>query len=253
MILLRTALWIVPHLLLLICFFGLLRRARYRMFPMFFVYVLLEKVQFVFLFTISLLIPHIHSGLAIYQWGVILNVAINSSIQIAVLYEIVSYLILPHSSIAATLRPLMRWVAGLLVLLSIGIAAGFSESHIERVVHAFEVLNFAANLINLGLLLVLLLFTRALHISWRSLAVGIVMGFAVNSSAEMGAISLISSLGFRGVVPGDVVRMSGFVVCTLVWLIYLLLPERAPQFTGQGMQKAEMQTWEKELHGMIRR
>lgn len=251
MILLRTVLWTAPHLLVLVCLLGLLRRARYWLFPMFSVYLLLEEVQFLFLFVVSLLIPRISSALSIYQWGVTLNVAVNSCIQIAVLYEVASDLILPRSSVAATFRPLMRWAAGVLVLVSIGIAAGFAEAHIERVVHAFEVLNFSANLINLGLLLVLLVFTRALHISWKSLPAGIVLGFAINSSAEMGAASLLSELGMKGIVSTDIVRMSAFLACTLVWTIYIFLPDTGPQFTGQGVQKPEIEAWEKELHGMI--
>lgn len=254
---LRISLWVVPHVLVVFCLIGCLRHARHRRFPLFFSYLMVEEVSFVFFFGLFLLGLFFKSGIAnillVYQRGDLVYIPLVSCLQIAILYEVADQLISPLSSISSTLRPLMRWAAGVLVILAVGVAAAFSGLGLRRVDHAFEVLNFCAYLVNLGLLLVLLLFTRVLHISWKSLAAGIALGFGVVSSAEVGATSLISGFGHQGMVPADLVRTGAFLGCTVVWLIYIFLPETKPPFAGQGVQKSEIESWNEELQKMVRR
>lgn len=248
-------LWIIPHILVAFCLVDLLRSTRYKQFPFFYGYLIAEEAVFAFLFGIYLLkrvgASHLAGFLAIYPWVVVIGVAVSSCLQIAILYEVAHQLVLSRSTLAAALRFLLQWAAALFLLLAIGIGAAFSGSGIKSVNHVFEVLNFSANLVNLGLLLIFLLFTSALRISWNSLPAGIMLGFGLVSSAEVGATSLISALGDRGVVSADVVRTAGFLACTAVWLIYILLPDKNPQFTGQGLHKSEIELWDQELHRIV--
>lgn len=249
---LRLCLWILPHFLLLICLLRLLRFSRYRDLPAFFIYVVVEEAQFGVLLAVSLLTSRAPGALVLYQWLIVANVATSSCLQIAVLYEIARKLILPDSAIWATLKPVVRWIAAILLLLAVGLSAAFADSGLHRVYRAFEVVNFCANLINVGFLLALLVFTRVLHISWKSLPAGIVLGFGVISSAEMGATSLLSAFGTGGVIPGDMLRLAAFSVCSMIWLVYLLLPERTPEFVGAGLRKSEIESWDQELRRMVK-
>lgn len=249
----RLSLWVVPHLLLVMCLVGLVRKGLYRQFPFFFSYVAIEEAQFVLCFVTDLLTLRVRGLLEVYRWIVVAGIPLSSCLQIAVLYEVSRTLISQESRVSVLLRPVMRWTIAVLVLLASVIAAMFSESGLQRVIHAFEALDFSANLINLGVLLVLLAFTRSLNISWKRLSAGIVLGFGIASSAEMGATSFISALGVRGIIPSDVVRMAGFLACTLVWLVYIFLPEKQPVLLGREVQKSEIESWSEELTKMVKR
>lgn len=243
----------ITHAIVILCVIGILRAFAFKRMPVFFAYLVFEEVVFLVLLTIVILQLHGHRGLGpLYQWvAVVGSVGISSCLQLAVYYEIASTLILPHSPILTTLRPLIRWATAGTILLAAGVSAAFSGMGLRPLTHIFEVLNFSANLVNLSLLLVLFLFTRTFHISWKSLPAGAALGFGITSSTEMGATGFISAFGTHGIIPSDMVRTLGFLACTLVWLVYILLPEDGSQFNGQGVRKSEIETWQDELHKIV--
>ena len=243
--------WISTHVFLVFCFLGLMRHARHKAFPSFFGYLLLEESQFLLCLVIRLRTLRVGGTWGLYQWIVVAGIALSSCLQLAVLYEVAKKLISPGSPLASILRFVMRWTAALFILLAAGVGALFSESGLSRVAHAFEILNFSASLINLGLLLVLLALTRSFKISWKNLPAGIVLGFGITSSTEIGATGFISAFGTHGVIPSDLLRTLGFLVCTLVWLAYIFLPVDRSRFIGQRVQKSEIETWHDELHNIV--
>jgi hypothetical protein len=168
-----------------------------------------------------------------------------------VLYEVAAALLSSNSQFAKTLRPLLRWSAAILLIVAVGLSATFSQNGIQSSNAVFEITNFSTSLINLGLLFVLLLFTRALHISWKSLPAGIVLGFGILSSAEMGVTPLISAIGGKAILAMDMIRLVAFHGCTLVWLVYVFLPQRAPKFSGKGLEKSDLDVWDQELRRMV--
>jgi len=101
------------------------------------------------------------------------------------------------------------------------------------------------------MLIVLLAFTRAFRLPWRSLAAGLVLGFGVNSSVEMAATVLMSTIGSRGYIAMDLVRMAGFHVCVLVWMIYIFRPEKSAQVVGQGLPRVDLEFWNEELQRLV--
>jgi hypothetical protein len=113
-------------------------------------------------------------------------------------------------------------------------------------------LNFSSSVINLGLLVALLLFTRALHVAWKSLPAGVVLGFGISSSVEMIASSLIS-LGKTSYINIDYMRMAAFHACVLVWLVYTFRQERSPQSIDSGIPKPDLEAWNQDLQRMIER
>ncbi|MBV9615748.1 MAG: hypothetical protein JO031_09850 [Ktedonobacteraceae bacterium] len=173
-------------------------------------------------------------------------------VQLGVLYELANELMLSRSSSANLLRSLLRWTGATLLLVAAIVSASFSQPAIMRVMKVFQTLDFSSNLIIIGLLLSLLLFSRMLHISWRSLPSGIALGFGVLASAEMAASSLLSLLGRPGYVKVDLVRMAAFHMCVLVWLFYIFFPPKAPIMRGTGLKKLELETWGQKLGRMVR-
>jgi len=250
MLFLRYYFWIAPHLFLGVLVAGFLRRGLQRQLPIFFAYMVFTLIQFLTLFTVSLFAT---SSLNSYRWVLVCGMGVDSFFQFAVIYELTSELLLSHSSLAGPLRTVLRWVAALL-LLAVAVASGaLSQISVERVMNVLQAVDFSSSVIRCGLLIVLFLFTRALQISWRSHTAGIALGFGILASIELTGTGLRGAFGSSGYIAVDLLRMSGFHVCVVIWLVYLFLPDRIPAFTGRGLPEADLALWDQELRRMVQR
>jgi len=250
MLFLRYYLWVAPHLLLAWALLAGFRRGLHRQLPVFSFFALFEMLQFLTLLALSLLSPFPRD---IYNWTLVLETGISSCLMLAVIYELANTLLLTQSSRASLLRPLLRWTLVVLVLAA-GVSSGalFSMS-VRRITNIFDVLDFSSALILAGMLLVLFLFSRTLHVCWRSLSAGIALGFGVTSCINLSAAALRSGLGRSAFVAVDITQMAAFHVCVVVWLVYLYLPDRTPAYAGRGLGKSDIQFWEQELERMTGR
>lgn len=250
---LRLYLWIAPHVLLAVSFVGLLRRGVRTRHPIFTAYIGFLIALFLTLITIGFLALHSLCSITSYGWVLVVGTGISTLLELGVLYELANELLLSRSFLSGIFRPLLRWTAAILLLVAAIVSASFSQPGMERVMSAFQTLDFSSSLIKVGLLLVLVLFTSVLDISWRSLSAGIALGFGISATAEMAASALLSALGKSGYITIDAIRMSAFHVCVLVWLIYIFLPEKPRTLTGESLSASEMEFWDQELQRLVRR
>ena len=253
MLFLRGYIFFAPSLLLGCCAFLLWRRRLHRIYPIFGTYVGFQLLQFIVLFATLLLIFPSIASLETYRWVLVVGTGIAAVLQIGVLYELASELLLSRSWLANSLRPLLRWSLALALLIAAGSSALLPRTASEHVVLAFQILDFASNLIATGLLLALILCARALRISWRALPAGIALGFGINATGELCGSALLSVLvGRNGYVATDFIRTGSYHLCVLIWSIYILRPERLPSFKGKPLGKVELETWDDELQKMTR-
>jgi hypothetical protein len=250
MLFLRYYLWIAPHLLLGVFLWVFLRRRLQKQLPFFLAYLLLEQASFLSSVIIAVLAARdpTHST-HLYRWTLVWSLGIVSLASFGVIYELANQMILSRSSLAHALRPVLRWSAAALALLA-AVASAHLDITVEHVMNIFGVLDFSTSVLQVGLLLVLFLFSRVLRISWRSLPVGIAVGLGILGCVELSTASLLSILTHRYVVI-DVLRMAGFHVCVLVWVGYLIFPEREPKFEGKALRELELESWDQELQRMV--
>jgi hypothetical protein len=244
--------WIAPHLLLAFCLVKMLRVGLQREFPIFISYIAFEELHFVVLIIFNLLILHSHSSVLTYHWLLVVGIVISGLLQLASLYEISAVLVMRHSPLARALWPMLRWAIALLVLVAAAVSGSISQIGIQRVTNAFEALNFSANVVNIGTLIILLAFTRAFHLRWRSSAAGFVLGFGINSGIVIAAMAVMSAIGPRSYVATDLIRMAGFHVCVLIWLVYGFRPEMPVQIAGQKLPKMNLELWNEELKRLVK-
>ncbi|HZP17661.1 MAG TPA: hypothetical protein VFB00_06840 [Terriglobales bacterium] len=253
MLFLRWYLWVAPNVLVAACLVGFLRRRDRRQFPVFIGYCIFTLAAFAALLTTDFLVQHSLVTLRLYRVILVALTGVSAVLELWVLYELASEMFLSHSSLAHALRPFFRWVLAIFLLIAAAVSAALPEAGDGRIMNAFEILNFSSNLVKVGLLLSLLLFSRVLQLSWKNVSAGIVLGFGVSAAAEMIGSALISTLGKAGYVQIDLIRMTAFHVCALIWTIYAFLPERAPAFAGGGLQQPELEFWNQEAQRMVRR
>jgi hypothetical protein len=249
---LRWYLWVAPNLLLVPCLFGLLRRRIYRPFPLFVAFVAAQLALFVTALFIVLTIANSPSYMLMYRRVVIADVGTSGLLGLGVMYELADKLIATRTSLKPVMQHLMRWTVAFLILIAALSTALIPQSGIEQIMKVFQVLDFSSNLVKLGLLLVLVGFSRVLRVSWRSLPAGIALGFAVSAAAEMAAAPLFSALGLSYYQRLDLIRTVGFHICVLIWLIYIFLPGKPPTFTGHRPDRTDVEAWDHELQKMVR-
>jgi hypothetical protein len=254
MLLLKYYLWIAPHVLLGVFLWLFLRRNLQRQFPFLFAYVLFQLFDFLAAAVNNVLVAlDPKHSLTVYRWIMVWDLGIIALITLGVIYELVNEMVLARSTLAQTLRPIVRWGSAGLLLVIAATSGRLAVAGVERVMNTFQVLDFSASVLLVGLLLILFLFSRVLRISWRSFPVGIAIGLGIVGCAELSASGLLSVLGARRYVAIDVLRMAAFHACVLVWLAYLVLPERRPKFAGKPLKTAELDSWDQELRKMVRR
>ena len=243
---------IAPNLLLAIILVVLLHRGFARKCPLFLAYIVFDLVYFAVALAayLYMLRDPVHLTRA-YQWVVTLGLPVGAIFEFGALYEIADQQLLSRIITRERLRSGFRWVVALLLLLAAILSALIWRPGLTRVITVFQALNFSANLTKIGLLLALILLTRTLGISWRSLPAGIALGFGISASAEIAGSALLSLLQREAYI--DLIRMAAFHICVLIWLIYLLLPERPRPSTVRGVQVSELELHLEELQKIVRK
>ena len=237
MLFLRWYLWIAPHLLCGAIAVLAIKKQIHRRFPAF---IALLTFSFVFelcvMMAIAFLCPQ-----SIYKWFVVVDVAASFGLQLLVFSEILRELLLSNEPVTRMLRNWPRRTAAALTLAAVFFAAFLPETTREQAMTVFQALDFGVNLIAVGLLLAMGVLTRVLGISWRSVPAGIALGLAVAAAADIGSSALMAQLGRHSYVALDVARLIGFHISTLVWLGYVLVPERSSQLGGVGVEVPNLQ------------
>ena len=170
--LLALFLWIAPHVLLGVLAAVIYKRRLYREFPGFFVYVLYTIGVFILLIVMHYL-PSVTENQ--YSYAYYATLLPSVALRFGVIGEISRYLFRESPFLQKTTRRSLQCVTGLLLVMSILLAIyapGNNNVWIDRAI----VVNRGAAMIQAGLLVSLLLFSRFLGLSWRRPAFGIALG-----------------------------------------------------------------------------
>ena len=244
MLFLRYYLWITPNLLLALFLLLLVRRRLHSQVPSLLLYVTIQVAGFLFSVVFRLISPFpIHA----YQW--VCLIFANGLLALAelwVVYELWDKLVFSRSSLARTGRLLLSCSLAALFLAAAGISATLSSVGLDRIANIYEVLDFSSSLVLTGLLVVLALFSRALRLSWRNWILGIALGFGIIASVQLSSAAWRSALGEKAFIPVDIAQGLAFHFCVVVWLVYLVLPER-PKFSGSGPRAEDLERWSEQL------
>lgn len=246
----RYYLWIAPHILLGIFLICLLKRRLQRQLPIFVSYIAFELVQFIVLFTISL---HSPFSYPIYKWTLVAGEGSASILQLGVIYELANELLLSRSAFASALRPALQGILGLLVLGAAVGSGAFSGISVQRVNNIFEMINFSGNFIEAGMVLALLIFARALRVSWHSWIPGIALGLGVWASITLIGAAVRAEWGQRAFIAADLTQMAAFHVCVVIWLVSVFSAERTPTFPDGKLKVSDLEVWDQELQRMVQR
>lgn len=245
----RYYLWIAPNLLLGLFLFMFFRRRLQSQLPSLAMYVIVSLVQFLAEVSCGFYSPFRYR---FYGWMLAFGNSITATLAIWVLYELASKLAFPASSFAALGRWLFLVSLVVLIFIAAAVSGALSDFSIYRAFNLFGVVNFSSALIKAGLLLVLLVFSRALNVSWKNWLVGIALGFGVDACFDLSSSAWRAVYGRAGLISVDIAQGVGFHLCVVIWLIYLLLPDRPVQFPSKGVRADDLEGWNEQLENIIR-
>jgi hypothetical protein len=241
-------LWITPHLLLGVLAVILCRRRLYREFPVFFAYVLYEIAEFILLFAL-------YSILGVgkqYGYAYCATLLLSIALRFGVIDEVSKDLFRESQFLKVAARRSLQCVTGLLFVICVLLSVYAPGDNSARWYASVLVVNRGAAMVQCGLLLGLLLFSRFLGLSWRRSAFGIALGLGVLTSVDLAMFALRAQLTSDvGADFLDLLITGAYLVCVSIWIGYSLAPELKPASLAV-VPHDEVETWNTELQHLLR-
>lgn len=241
-------LWITPHVLLGVVAAVLYKRRLDREFPCFLAYVLCEIAGFIVLFTLY----SIPGAGKQYAYAYSARLLLSIVLRFGVIDEVSKDLFCETQFLKVAARRSLQCVTGLLLVMGVLLAVYAPGGNSARFTAGIFVVNRGAAMVQCGLLLALLLFSRFLGLSWRRPVFGIALGLAVLTSLDLATFALRAA--FTSEVARELLNLlitGTYLICVLIWIGYLL----APEFESASLTvvpRDEVETWNKELKQFLR-
>jgi hypothetical protein len=241
-------LWISPHMLLGVPAVILYRRRLYREFPCFFAYVLYEIAEFVLLLTLRSA-PRVTEAQYMYAYAATLLLSV--ALRFGVIGEVSKDLFRESELLRMSTRRALQCVQSLLLGIGVLLAVYAPGANAVRWIGGVSVVNRGAAMIQCGLLISLLLFSRFLGLSWRRPAFGIALGLGMLTSVDLATSALRAAFTSDGIrVFSNLLGTGTYLVCIAIWIGYLLAPEPKPA-SLTVLPQNEVETWNKELQRLL--
>ena len=213
-------------------------RKLHRKFPIFFIYLASQVPFFVLIF-------------AVYRWGDypqyfyaywFCNV-ITLILGFKVIHEIFLDVFRPYHALKDLGTVLFKWAALVMVLVAIVVAASSSVSSDGPKVEGVVTVQRCLRVIQVGLVLMLLVFSKYVGVSWKQFSFGVSLGFGSFALVELLAVALRVS-GRISQVNSDLTNTLMYNLSILVWLLYSLMKSPARETLNTLLAS---QRWENNL------
>ena len=249
---LSLVLWITPHVLLGVLVVVLCKRRLYRKFPVFFAYVLYEIAQFILLFALY----SIPGAGKQYAYAYCATLLLSIALRFGVIDEVSKDLFRESQLLKVSARRSLQCVAGLLLVVGVLLAVYAPGDNSGRWIAGVSVVNRGAAMVQCGLLLALLLFSRFLGLSWRRSAFGIALGLGILTSVDLAMFALRTAFAsWEAVEFFNLLITGAYLVCVSIWIGYVLAPELQPaslMVVPNDNDNDEVETWNRELRQLLK-
>lgn len=212
------------------------RRKLHKQFPVFFTYLLCQIAIFATIF------PLRHK----YEWFFWVYWAgaapINAVLCFKIIHEIFLDVFRPYHTLKDLGTVIFKW-AGFVMLLVAVVVAFSTSSDRGPIMHAVTTLQRSIRLVQFGLVLFLILFSRFLGVSRRQFSFGIALGFGAFAGVEL----LLLALQSGGLVHSEVfnhANLAFYNLIVMVWFSYAVMPSAVRQLAANPLQT---QRWEQGL------
>jgi hypothetical protein len=208
-------LWCAQPILQSVVAVILWHRKMHKQFPVFFLFLLVQVANFAIIFPLWLV-----GDFKMYFVFFWLGEAANAVLGFKVIHEIFLDVFRPYHTLKDLGTLLFKWAGVVMLLVSVVVA--FSNSFDQSpLVHAVTTLQRSVRIVQFGLILFLLLFSRFLGVSRKQVSFGISLGFGLFAGVELMLMALNSG-GFVRQGNLNLVNMVTLILAILVWCGYSL-------------------------------
>jgi len=205
---------------------------------------------FSFLASITIYAVQNHPVVLFYSYW--LGETVSIVLGFAVVYEVFKHMFSVHGALLKLASLIFR--CAVVGLLCVGLIMIFVQapSGIGNVGKGILVIEQAMRIIEVGLLMFLFVCSSAFGLHWKQSEFGIALGLGLFATIELTAVTLRSQVGAQGSDILNVVRILAFTTSLLIWLGYLLAPERAVS-SAEIPKRAQLEQWNQAVMELISR
>src|SRR5882724_6103956 len=209
-------LWCAQPLLQSAVALVLWRRKLHKQFPVFFSYVLAQICIFAVTFPLNL---YNYEWFFYAYWP---GAALSALLSFRVIHEVFLDVFRPYYTLKDLGTVLFKWTGVVMLLVSVVVA--FSNSaNSDPLIQAITTLQRSVRMVQCGLILFLLLFSRFLGVSKRQQSFGLASGFGLFASVELILLALHSG-GYLDVLRMALINTAMYDLAIVIWLGYALAP-----------------------------
>lgn len=190
-------------------------RKAYRQSRWFFAYMIAQIFEFIVLY------PAQNSRTA-YFYAYCFTSAVSLGLGFAVIHEIFLDVFRPYHTLRDLGSVLFKWAGLVMLLVAVIVSASGQATHREPIVDAAIILQRSTRVVQCGLILFLLLFSKYLGISWRQRSFGIALGFGFYATIELSVVALRLGAHISEAVL-TLIIMSAYVVSICIWIGYSVM------------------------------
>lgn len=216
-------LWIAHPVLQVALAVAIWRRKLLRTYPYFFAYIVSEVMLFIVLFMNQ-------KNPDVYYYLYWVGTTMSAALGFAVIHEVFSDVLKPFHALRDFSSLLFRWAGLVVMLIAVMSAMGANpNTGLGSIAMGLLSLERSVRVMQCGLVLFLLMFSRYLGSSWRHRSFGIALGFGIFAVVEFALLGL----HFADVIDRsrmNIFNMTAYDAAIMVWFAYVIAP--APKLTS---------------------
>jgi hypothetical protein len=211
-------------------------RKLHRVFPVFLTYLLTEIVLFAIVFP-----AHIWGSYEFYFYSYWICEGISVMIGFKVIHEVFHDVFRPYHTLNDLGTVLFKWAGLVMLLVACVVAAASTSTEQGPLVQAILTVQRCVRVIQVGLILFLLVFSKYLGVSWKQHSFGIALGFGCFSGTEL-LVGALRASSYISEMQAGIFNEIGYNCAILAWLGYVLVRSEArePQSTLLMSQRWDM-------------
>jgi hypothetical protein len=236
----QSLLWSAQPVLQLVLAVIMYLRKMHRSFPMFFTYTVAQIAFFLIVFPLEKIGPY-----SLYFYTYWATMFISVVLGFRVIHEVFLDVFRPYHTLRDLGTVLFRWAGLVMLMVAAVVAASTAGGAEDPLANGILILQRSMRVVQVGLVLFLLVFSRYLGTNWKQKSFGVALGFGGYAGVEL---SLVAMNWWQSNVHHQ--SLSAFVnivaydLAILVWTGYMLAPaaERA-----NGDTSLQTRRWEESL------
>jgi hypothetical protein len=221
----------------------LVSRQAWRQFPAFTAYSLVSLLQ-------GLLLLALREAPLLYSYAFWACEVVGLVLGLAVIYELFVKLLASYRALHKFASTAFQCTVALLLLIGAGVVYFHSPVEGSRFMAAFVVVEQAGRIAEVGLIIFLFSFSRVFGLHWRQGVFGIALGVGLFITVELVGITMRAYFGIVASPALNVARVLSFNCSLLVWIGYLLAPERVTT-TVDLPKTAQLERWNQAIMELI--